>query len=310
MLDLIRLRNFVQVCESGSLSAAALRLGLAQPALSRQMQALESELRVQLLNRTGRGVSLTPAGRRLQEGAIALLQDAETLGREVSGFAAAVAGEAVVGMPPTVARSLALPLTLEARERLPLVSLSLVEAFSGTMVEWLAAGRIDVGVIYGDPGVAKILAEPLVEEALFLIGAPDALGDGDGPVSLDVLASAPLVLPSPRHSLRRLLEETAAAEGFRLRVAVEIDSLTAMVEAARLGVGLTVLPPAAVRAELSFAGLGRRPLDPPLRRTLYLATGPGREAAAPPSAVAGLIRGLVTRIAPDAGWEAVRRPSP
>lgn len=310
MLELGRLRYFLQVAESGSLSAAAVALGVAQPALSRQMRRLETELGVQLLNRTGRGVSLTPAGRRLAQGGQVLMQDAAHLEREVAGFRLAVAGEAVAGMPPTVGRILALPLTMRARERLPKVSLRLVEEFSGTMVEWLVSGRIDVGVIYGDPGVTKILAEPLVEEELAVIGRPQIVGeDADEGVSRADLARLPLVLPSRRHSLRRLMEEEAARAGHGLNVVLEIDSLSSLMEAARQGLGATILPPAAVRTELAFGGLSVRRLEPPLLRTLFLATGPRRAAAAPPAALADLIRGLMLDIAPGVGWRRLARPS-
>lgn len=310
MLELGRLRYFLQVAESGSLSAAAVCLGVAQPALSRQMRRLEAELGVQLLNRTGRGVSLTPAGRRLAQGARVLMQDADQLEREVAGFRLAVAGEAVAGMPPTVGRILALPLTIRARERLPQVSLRLVEEFSGTMVEWLVSGRIDVGVIYGDPGVTKILAEPLVEEELALIGRPQIIGEeADDGVARSELARLPLVLPSRRHSLRRLMEGEAERAGHGLNVVLEIDSLSSLVEAARQGLGATVLPPAAVRSELAVGGLSVRRLDPPLLRTLFLATGPRRAAAAPPAALADLIRALMLEIAPSVGWRRLTRPS-
>lgn len=308
MLDLTRLRYFLQIAQDGSLSAAAVSLGVAQPALSRQMRVLEGELGVQLLNRTGRGVSLTPAGRRLSEGARVLMQDAAHLEREVAGFRLAVAGEAVAGMPPTIGRILSLPLTVRARERLPEVSLRQVEAFSGTMVEWLISGRIDVGVIYGDPGVTKILAEPLAEEELALIGVPDLIGpESGGAVSRDQLSSLPLILPSRRHSLRSLLETAASQAGHGLNVVFEIDSLSSLVEAARQGLGATILPPAAVRAELALGGLAVRGLDPPLVRTLFLATGPRRAAAAPPAAVADLIRGLMLELAPTVGWRRLER---
>jgi LysR family nitrogen assimilation transcriptional regulator len=307
MLELGRLRYFLQIAEDGSFSAAAIHLGVAQPALSRQVRALEAGLGVQLLNRTGRGVSLTPAGRRLAEGGRALLREAAQLEREVAGFRLAVAGEAVAGMPPTIGRILALPLTVRARERLPQVSLRLVEEFSGTMVEWLVSGRVDVGVIYGDPGVTKILVEPLAEEELAVIARPDLLAPDGAGVSRKALAMLPLVLPSRRHSLRRLMEEEAARLGHDLNVVFEIDSLSALVQAARTGLGATVLPPAAVRAELALGDLEVRPLDPPLLRTLFLATGPRRAAAAPPAAVADLIRALMLEIAPGVGWRRLDR---
>ena len=170
-MDLRRLSYFVEACDRGSLTAASLAIDVAQPALSRQIRELEREMGVELLHRTGRGVAPTYAGRHLLDGARRLLAESEKLREDVRALAGATAGEAVIGMPPTVGRVLTVPLTRMLAARHPQLSLRIMEGFSGTMLEALQAGRIDLAILYENPRLALVIADPVAEEELVVVGA-------------------------------------------------------------------------------------------------------------------------------------------
>ena len=106
-MDFRQLRNFIQVVELSSITAAAERLNIAQPALSRQVKALEEELSVSLLRRHGRGVMPTEEGIRLARRAKAILEEMEDLAGDISGHSAPLSGTVTLGLPPTVSEILA-----------------------------------------------------------------------------------------------------------------------------------------------------------------------------------------------------------
>ena len=301
-MDLKQLRTFQQIVASGSFSAASSVLHIAQSALSRQILALEKELRVTLFHRTGRGISLTPAGEELAGGAAALLAQADDVRRSVMRFRATMAGEATVGLTPTVGRVLTLPLTQLVRDRFPNVRLRVMEGYSGTMLEWLHSGRIDAALLYDDPRVSTILADPVVEENLAVIGLPTSRSD-DSPVATADLGDWPLILPTPHHGLRKLVAAHAAAAGVTLDVAFEIDALHSTIEAVRAGLGRTILPAAAVRAEIAAGQLAAwRIAAPSLMRTLIVATSGQRGDAMTTRELSRLLREAILGVAPVAGW--------
>jgi LysR family nitrogen assimilation transcriptional regulator len=101
-VDLVQLRPFVQVADLGSLSKAATRLRIAQPALSRQIRLLEEELGLQLFDRHGRGMVITERGRQLPRHASTVLAGIEDLRAEAGEQSMALTGRVAIGMPPTV----------------------------------------------------------------------------------------------------------------------------------------------------------------------------------------------------------------
>lgn len=302
-MELRQLRYFLQVLESGGFSPASSVLHVAQPALSRQVKALEEELGVALLHRTGRGVRATVAGRALAEGARRLLDDAADLRKRVLGFRETLVGEATVGLPPTIGRVLGLPLIEHVRQHHPQINLCIAETFSGTMLEWLHSGRVDAAVLYSDPQVSSIHVDHVADEPLSVIGVPDSLPSGCALIPASALAGRPLVVPTRHHGLRRVLERYAAEANLRLTVAAEIDSLHAIIAAVRGGMGWSVLPAVTVRDEIAAGTVASRLLaDPPLFRPLLVATTVQRSDAVTARELGRLLKAQMESIAPEAGW--------
>ncbi len=305
-MDLRRLAYFVEACDRGSLTAASLAIDVAQPALSRQIRELEQEMGLELLHRTGRGVTPTHAGRHLLEGARRLLAESERLRDEVRSLAGATAGEAVIGMPPTVGRVLAVPLTRAVAARYPGLSLRIVEGFSGTTLEALQAGRIDLAILYDNPGIGPVVAERVAEEDLVVVGArADPQLAADATPAIADLATHPLVLPSIHHSLRQFVARHAREAGVHLPVQFEIDSLGAIIELVAEGLALTILPAAAAARDAHASRLTTWPLAGGVARQLLIATAARRPGGLPLQRLVALVREEMVALAPEVGWRIV-----
>ena len=167
-VDLKQLEYFVTVADTGGFSRAARLLRVAQPALSRQVRSLEVELHQNLLLRNGRGVVATEAGKRLLAHARGILQQVERARREVDDVKGAMIGHVAIGLPPTFARVMSAPIVREFRQRFPHASVSIVEALSASIQEWVQVGRVDVGLLYNPMPSPAIDLHPVLDEALCL----------------------------------------------------------------------------------------------------------------------------------------------
>lgn len=272
-MDLRQLRTFVHVAEVGSLSKASDRLHVAQPALSRQVRALEDELKVALFTRHGRGMVLTETGALLLERATNILRQVEEARSDVISFSGDVHGSVVLGMPPTVADVLAGPLAERFQALYPNVQMRFVAAFTAHLIDWLQSGAIDLAILYDPESPGHLRIQPLLMEGLFLIAAAKAKLSLHRGVPFKRLADEALLLPTPQHSLRVLIERGAAEAGIQLSVAMEADSLTILKDLASRGLGSTILPLPPVHRDVEEMRLSAAPIvEPALSRRLVLAT--------------------------------------
>jgi LysR family nitrogen assimilation transcriptional regulator len=293
-VNLTQLETFVRVAELGSFSKAAIVLDTAQPALSRQVRQLEAELRVTLLQRTGRGVVLTEAGQRLYEHGVGILELVSRAKEAVQSSRDEPSGRLIVGMPPSLGRRLAVPLVELFERELPKARLAIVEGLSAHVVEWIATGRVDVGLVYHPEPQPAIETEPLLDEPLLLVGPPSRVR---GTVMLADLAAIPLVIPERSHAIRRLLEARAALAGVKLQVAWEVSSVPAILALVRSGHGHAVLTRDAIATEEGAGRLSARPIgDPPLVNTLSIATSAAKRASPLQRHVVRWLRELVREL--------------
>ena len=179
-MDLKQLEYFVRVAELGSFTRASIALDIAQPALSRQVRLLEVELRQNLLVRNGRGATPTEAGKLLLEHARGILHQVDRAREELGRVRGALAGRVAIGLPPSLARVLTVPLTRAFRQQMPDAQLSISEGLSVTMQEWLVTGRLDIALLYHAQPAPEIELTPLQEEELLLI-EPRAPGLAEEP---------------------------------------------------------------------------------------------------------------------------------
>lgn len=306
-MDVRQLRYFVAIVESGSISKAAQRLNVAQPSLSLHIRNMEADLGVPLLFRTPQGVQATEAGEILLRNARTIVSHFEEAECEIRGSGLEPAGEVRLGLPSSIAQVLGVPLVLAARTELPKVKLRIAEAMSGYVLDWLRLGRVDLGLLYAfveDRGLRSI---GLLSEALHLFGLPgdpDAAGLPPPGTSVPVttLAGLPLILPSPGHGLRDLIEERAASEGTRLAAAIEIDAYGAIRTLVERGLGFSVLPAHAIRRETDAGTLLAWPFEPAFLRTVHLVEPTDRPLPQAVRAVEALCRRTLKELVASGAW--------
>jgi len=270
-MDLAQLRTFIHVAELGSLSKAAGRLRLAQPALSRQVRLLEEELGLRLFDRHGRGMVLTERGQEMLRHATRIMADVEELKASAGGAGGELSGHVAIGLTPSVADLLSVPLIAGFRAHHPKVMVQLVSAYSGYMLDWLYRGEIDLAVLYDPRNTQALRSQPLMQESLCLIGPADAGLEPEHPVPFAEAARGPLLLPSRRQGLRTILERLALEAGVDLNVTVEMDSYSALKELVRHGYGRTILALTPMRDEVRAGRLSAAPIiNPTPSRQLML----------------------------------------
>jgi len=271
-VDLQQLRFFVRVAELGSFAKAADLLGVPQPTLSRQVRALELEVKAALLDRHGRGVHVTHAGVRFLRRAKGLLHAADVALAELHEGDARLRGRIVCGLTPTVGRALIPGLVTAFRTELPSAQLSILDQLSGQLHEYLRASRIDVAILHNPRPSASLQVETLSSQNLHLAGRTQ-IGPDTNTVDMRLLADVPLVLPSAAHRSRQPIELAAAQLRIPLNIAVEVDAIDSLFKLVNDGVAHTVASRVAVEAGLVQPGVVvQRIVNPEITTELFLAT--------------------------------------
>ena len=293
-MDIRQLDYFVHVADLGSFTKAASVLSIAQSALSHQVRQLEIELEQALLYRNGRGVTPTEAGRRLLAHARGILMQMRRARDELTETRDAMVGHVVLGLPPTIARLLTVPLVKSFRTSFPKGTIGVVEALSASVVEWMVEGRVDIGLVYDPAPLPSIEIRPLHEQQMFLVSAKVG-GKAGGrarqskSVPLRELPRYPLIIPSRSNVNRLLIDAQLAHLGLKPQIVFEIDGIASILDLVHEGYGHAVLPLNSLRGhalgpsftvrpivrpqlsiQLSLVTSAQRPITPLARETLPL----------------------------------------
>ena len=248
-MDLKQLQSLVAVAEQASFTRAAQVLGLAQPALSRHIRSLEVELRQTLLLRNGRGAVTTDAGKLLLEHARGILHQVARAHEDLDQLRGGMNGRVALGLPPSVARVLTVPLTRAFRAELPQAQLSIREGLSADLAESLLNGRLDIAVLYNAQATGGLQRQALIDEELVLVQVrPPGLAEEPPPPPLAwrELADLALVTPSRPNAIRMHLEAEMARHDCQPKVVLEIDGVSAILDLVADGVGNALLSRQAV----------------------------------------------------------------
>ncbi|MFF1920691.1 hydrogen peroxide-inducible genes activator [Streptomyces sp. NPDC058221] len=249
--SLSQLRAFAAVAEQLHFRDAAAAIGMSQPALSGAVSALEEALGVQLIERTTRKVLLSPAGERLAVRARAVLEAVGELMEEAEAVRAPFTGVLRLGVIPTIAPYL-LPTVLRlVHERYPDLDLQVHEEQTSSLLEGLAAGRLDLlllAVPLGMPGVTELA---LFEEDFVLVMERSHWLGGRADIPREALRELPLLLLDEGHCLRDqaldICREAGRTEG--APVTTTAAGLSTLVQLVAGGLGVTLLPRTAVTVE-------------------------------------------------------------
>jgi DNA-binding transcriptional LysR family regulator len=261
-LSLRQIRAFVSVAHLKSFTRAASLLHLSQPALTVQIRRLEDALAVRLLDRNSRTVELTRVGRELAPVFQRLLRELDTVVIDTRDLAAKRYGIVRIAALPSVAAGLLPDVIAAFREANPRVTFVLKDVITKRVLSLVRSEEVDLGVLGGD------LAEPDIEIVCAAQDRMHVVFPAEHPVgtvpevTLDVLASHPLILMDPDTSVRAIVDGAFIAAGRLPIPACEATYMMTAVGMVRAGLGLAILPASAreVRAEPS---LRSRPIDEP-----------------------------------------------
>ncbi len=301
-LELRELRYFHSVARTGNFGRAARELNIGQPNVSHQVQKLEQELGTQLLIRHGRGVTLTQAGSCLME-RLDVILGLLNAPLEQATEQRPAAGTISLALPSETAPFLVPRLLDACRPRWPALTLAVREGTSASLEEWVLDRRVDLAVLQDPPTLDELDAEPVLTERLGLVSGVRTLRlERADQVRVRQLSGLKLILPHPRHWIRRLVDTAAFRRGITLDVQ-QVDGVPLAKEMVRNGLGHTVLPYVAVRDEVALGTLAFHPIDhEPLVTVHAIAC---RGGSAPSSLIAdvrAVLREVMVSLAKSGVW--------
>lgn len=243
-MNLSQLRAFVMVVEHGSFSAAARRMGVSQPAVTMQVQALESDLGVTLLDRAYRRIGLTEAGEALLPHARKVLAELERAREDLTRMADTVTGRLSIVASTTPGQYL-LPRHLGGfLAANPEVTVSLAVADTAGVVEAVAAGEVDLGMTGAVVKGARVDFESLGTDDIVMICPPGHRFARAKSVGLDEALAEPFILREEGSGTRQVVDEALremGADPDELHVVTELGTGEAIVSAVEGGMGMAMV---------------------------------------------------------------------
>lgn len=303
-MNLRQLQYFIEVSELESVTKAAERLHVAQPALSRHMRSLERDLGVRLFDRDGRGIVMTNAGLVFRDRVRSVLRELDRAQLEVKALSRSPGGRIDFGMPFSVSQALTRVLVQRVHQDLPGVALRVIDGWTGFIIEWLLRGRLDIGIIYDHTLKSDVLrTEPLAAEEHFLICAPhDRLAQRKS-VTLAEVAELPLALPSREHGLRLAIEQFMQTIGKAPQIHLELESIVGLRQFAQQGDVYTILPRGEMEDDVVFGKVRTvRITNPTIYRTLFIAWSNERPSTPQIKAVRTIARRETAEIIKKGTW--------
>lgn len=301
-MQIPQVAGFLEIARRHNLSRAAEALHVTQPALTARLRLLEEELGTALFERSPRGMRLTDAGRAFlpyAERAVEALDTARTL---VGEHARGTSGRLTIGTAPAVGAYVLPGLLARYVEGFGSVRLVVRTGHSEEIVDLVAGGELDVGLIreLHNPGVS---VRSLYEDELMLVAPPAHEFSRLGAIELDRLADATLILFDRTSSYYDLTNAIFRAVGVAPRSTIELDNIDAAKQMVRHGLGVAFLPHTAIAADVARGALRAIEVHglPPTRRRIVAVRRAGAGRAAP--AVQGFLDVLdrIGEVLPDRG---------
>lgn len=268
-MTLQQLRYFLETCRTGSFTAAAESLYVAQPSVAQQVRRLEAEVGVRLFVRTGRRLELTEAGETLQSSAqrvITALEDTET---SLRGARDLEEGTASLGTFGIAQRYLVNDVVTAFVARHPNVTIRVVGQHSLEVIEQVRSGELEAGLVTMPVDQPSLQVEPVITDELVYVGLRGP--DTERPMTIERLAASRWIawpaVAGWRDSIRRSLKQRADEAGVALHPRVEVENFESALDLATLGLGGTYVPTTIAESDALPPDLATAPFDPPVAET-------------------------------------------
>lgn len=297
------LECFIHVASTGSISRSALALGREQSTVSRHISRLEAESKVKLFHRSGRGVVLTDAGRRLLEAAGPVTASLEQTRQVMHSLSARGPTDFVIAAQPTIAKTLFAPLSRALNADYPTMRLRLVESLGAGILDWLATGEIDLAVLYRPVNCPSLQIEKIAREQVRLV-APKGYSGIGRTFPVRELGRLPLILPSHPNGLRMLAQLLANQVGISLNIVLECDGSTSLTRhLVEKNCGCTILPLASVADGVAQGKLRTAALtDPSVEREVVIATAQNRPLPSDASQITRTLKRIICDTITSGDW--------
>lgn len=299
-----QLKYFVEIARSGSITTAAGKLHIAQPALSHHIAAMEDELGAPLLVRHARGVELTSEGQRLMDRAASILRQLDRLRDDVRGAATQARGSVSLCVVGSVAQVLTVPLFRLLAERAPEVRLQLSTGMSREARALVEARRVDLALLPIASELSRLEAIPVFEEKFCLFGRADLFAGDIGPVRLSDIGERPLVAPDRDHDLRKLIERAALAQGSTLNVQFELNNPELYRHMVSEGLAFAIMPRNALADAEALGVVAREIVEPGIDRVQSVVWMVDHPLTPAGEAVRSTLLELITKMIEDGGLKA------
>jgi DNA-binding transcriptional LysR family regulator len=281
LMDTRQLQAFCTVVEKKSFSQAAEQLGVTQPAVSLQVRALEQRLGQSLLDRSGRRVEPTEAGRRLYRSAQRMLALEEQLLDEVSADDGRLTGTLAIGASTGPGAHLVPLLLCEFQREHPDLHVALSIWDTQTVIDRVVDRQLELGVVGALRRHRSLEFEPLARDEIVLAVPPGHHAAG-GTISLDDLKDETLIVMQEGAGVRQVVEEELRRAGLRLRGVepkLELGLQESVKSAVAAGYGVAFISRTAIEGELAAGRLAAAQVEgvEPARQ-IYIVRARGRSA--------------------------------
>ncbi len=261
-MNLQNLRVFLKVAELEHITRAAEELGLSQPAVTKTIQSLEQEAGLELIERQGRRIALTHAGRTLQGYARQMFALEREMEEALNTLRDVEAGEVTIAANTTTGVYLLPPIVARFHKRYPHVALNISILNSQEIVEETLNWNIDIGLVEGDPMwlPSDLRVEVFSYDELVLVVAPTHAWNKLSTVTPQMLADGELLLREQGSAIREVVEQALHQHGVRARPLLTLTDNEAIKQMAMSGVGAGIVSCLTTKRELASGELVRLPV--------------------------------------------------
>jgi len=264
-MDFRQIHYFISLYEEGTVTRAAHRLNIVQPALSMQISKLEDDIGQRLFERTKQGMVPTAAGRHMYRLFLPIMRDFSQAWSQMRSSEGAIRGHVNIGLIASITEGVLVDVLSEFSGKYPEVEVSVADGYTSTLVERVIGGQLDAAIVNKPRRPLALDVEHIVDEEMVLITGPDLKAAVPDKLSLRELSALglALALPTRGHGLRLNIDSFAESEAIELTPKFEIDSLVATVKLVGQAQVATIVPRVAVHRQLSDGSLRAHTITSP-----------------------------------------------
>jgi len=306
-MEFRQIHYFISLYEEGTVTRAAHRLNIVQPALSMQISKLEDHFGQKLFERTRQGMVPTAAARQMYRLFLPIMRDFSNAQAQMLSSEGEIRGHVNIGMIASITEGVLVDTLSDFSNKYPQVGVTVSDGYTSTLTDWVAGGRLDAAIVNKPRRPLALDVEHIIDEEMVLITGPAFEASLPANLTLRQLPSLglDLVLPSRGHGLRSNIDSFAESENIELVPKFEIDSLVATVNLVARNQVATIVPRVAVHRPLASGALRAYPIvSPRLVRRVVSVSHPRRPLNPATKLFISMLAANMRLRAPEAGGDA------